>query len=218
MPNPKAISLDEALASVAPKVSLDDALVAVAPTKPDASPSDSGALTMRATAGALPAAANLATEFATNPNVPKVGAAIGRTLGAVAPVVGGAIEGGPVGALVGVTAASKGAWAGGKTGWFTAKLAQNLGMPLAKVAEAVAPLAHALSTLSGAQGALDLAQMAEPKREDIGFLGVGGNSTASDRAAVMQSQIKSLTAQGISIGEATRKVYDAWAPMLKGAK
>ncbi len=215
MPSPKAISLDEALAAVAPKPSLDDALASVAPVGEE-SAGDSGAIVMRGAASALPAIARGTAKFATNPNVPRIGATIGRVVGAMAPAVVGGVEGGPVGALAGVAAASEGAWAGGKTGWFTAKLAQELGVPIAKVADVVNRYAPALSTLSGAQGALDLAQMAEPKRRDIGVLGVGPtDTTASDRAAVMRSQIHGLMAQGLSAGEATRKVYDAWASVLR---
>ncbi len=83
------------------------------------------------------------TDFATNPAVPKIGSAIGKAAGGLAPVVAGALEGGPLGALVGIAAASKGAWAGSKTGWFTAKMLQQLGIPAAKLFEKVAPYADA---------------------------------------------------------------------------
>lgn len=136
------------------------------------SPSDAGALGLAEISPTLRTASRLTTEFATNPSVPKTSAAIGRVIGGVAPVIAGAAEGGPVGALVGVAASSKGAWAGGKTGWFTGKLAQNMSAPVASALQKVTPYLQAVSTVSGAQGALDLAQMAEPSRKDIGFLGL----------------------------------------------
>lgn len=147
--------------------------------------SDSGALGLKTIASALPVAATAATEFATSPTVAKTGAAIGRVIGGVAPVVGGAMEGGPVGALVGVAASSKGAWAGGKTGWFTSKMLQGLSAPVANALETLAPYAQAISTVSGAQGVLDLAQMADSTRKDIGTLGMSFEParTQADRDA-----------------------------------
>jgi hypothetical protein len=46
----------------------------------------------------------------------------------------------------------------------------------------VGKLANALSAVSGVQGALDLAQIAEPKRTDIGFLGMSANGGPIDSA------------------------------------
>lgn len=133
----------------------------------------SGALRMAAAAKVVPAATRVVEELATNPAVPRVAAKVGKVVGAVAPAVVGGAEGGPIGALAGVAAASKGAWAGGKTGWFTGKLAQEVAGPVASILGKVAPYVQTLSTVSGIQGGLDLAQMAEPKRQDLGFLGVG---------------------------------------------
>lgn len=115
-------------------------------------------------------AANVAAEVATNPALPKTAASIGRITGAIAPAIAGGIEGGPVGGAAGLMAAAKGSWLGGKTGYFTGKLIQNAAIPVAKGLEAIAPVA---SALSGAAGVGDLAQMAEPNRKDIGFLGLG---------------------------------------------
>jgi hypothetical protein len=177
--------------------------------------SDSGALIAKGAAAAVPVAANAAAELATNPNVPKAAAAAGRLVGAIAPTVAGGAAGGPVGALAGAANAAKGAWAGGKTGWFTGKLAQEIAAPVASVAEKVAPYAQAASTVAGAQGVNDLAQMAEPKRQDIGFMGMASPGSASDQAAVMKSQIANLVKSGTPIGEATRTVYNAWAKFLR---
>jgi hypothetical protein len=130
-------------------------------------------LGMAAAGQGVPAAAGAAMEVATNPNTARVAAAAGRVIGGSAPIVGGGIAGGPIGALAGVGAAAKGAWMGGKTGWFTGKLAQQVAPPVAAALEKVAPYAQALSTLGGAQGVGDLAQMAEPERRDIGVMGAG---------------------------------------------
>lgn len=134
--------------------------------------SDSGALGMRAIGAAIAPAANAAEEFATSPTAALTGSKIGRVIGGVAPIIGGAAEAGPVGALAGVAAASKGSWAGGKTGWFTAKMLQNLAAPVANALNTLKPYAQAINTVSGAQGVLDLAQMADQTRKDIGTLGV----------------------------------------------
>lgn len=136
-------------------------------------PGSSAALGMAAAGKAVPMAAQGAMELATSPAVPRVAAAVGRVAGGIAPIVGGASAGGPVGALAGVGAAAKGSWAGGKAGYFTGKLAQQVASPVARGLEAVAPYAQALSSLGGIQGGLDLAQMAEPERRDIGLMGVG---------------------------------------------
>lgn len=116
--------------------------------KPDSSRDASipiAGLSVAGASKAVPALARGAMELATNPNVPKASAAVGRVLGGVAPVVGGFAEGGPVGGLVGLAAAAKGAWVGGKTGWFTGKLLQNLSAPAAKVLTTIAPYAELVS-------------------------------------------------------------------------
>lgn len=177
-------------------------------------PSDSGALAVKGGAATVPMLADAAAEVATNPNIPKAAAAAGRVIGGIAAPVSGAIYGGPAGAVVGAAEAAKGAWAGGKTGWFTGKLAQGMAAPVASALDKAVPYAQAASTLSGAQGALDLAQMAEPKRQDIGVLGMGTQGSASDQAAVMKSQIANLVKTGTPLGEATRTVYNAWAKFL----
>ncbi len=131
-----------------------------------------GAATTGIIARSVPAIASGAEEFATNPNVARTAAKIGRVVGGLTPPIAGAVEGGPIGALAGVAAASKGAWAGGKTGWFTGKMLQDLSAPVANAMKTLAPYAQTISTLSGTQGVLDLAQMADATRKDIGTLGV----------------------------------------------
>lgn len=124
-------------------------------------------LQMAAASRAVPFAGRLAAGVATSPTLPQTTATVGRIMGATAPIVVGADKGGVTGALAGLAASAKGAWAGGKTGYFTGKLMQRAAAPVATVLEKAAPYAQGLSTLSGVQGVLDLAQMAEPNRRDI---------------------------------------------------
>lgn len=157
-----------------------------------------------AAAGAvLPGAARGAMELATNPSVPQVAAKVGRVVGGLAPAVTGIVEGSPMGTMAGLAASGKTAWAGGKTGYFTGKAMQGAAAPVASVLEKVAPYAQALSTLGGAQGVGDLAQMAEPDRRDIGVLGLGPSIKANgipnaDVIAKMppEDAVKSLTNAG----------------------
>lgn len=135
--------------------------------------SDSGAVGLGATRGLAAPVAQAATELATNPAVPRATATAGRVIGGLAPIVGGAQAAGVPGALLGVGAAAKGSWAGGKAGWFTGKMLQNMAAPVASGLQRIAPAAQALAPLNVAQGGLDLAQMAEPTRKDIGVLGIG---------------------------------------------
>jgi hypothetical protein len=152
---------------------------------------------------ALPSVANVAAEFGTNPNVPKIAANIGRAVGGMTSLPAGQSGFGSI---------QKGAYAGGKSGWFTGKMLQDLARPASTAMEAAAPVATALS---GALGGGDLAQMDDPKRQDIGTLGVGPTDVkASDQASVMGAQIRALMAQGKSAGDATRTVYNAWAKFL----
>lgn len=146
-----------------------------ASSQPD-TPSTSTALSMAGATASIPALTDAVTNFATSPNVPKATAALGRGIGGMAPIAAGYAEAGIPGAIGGATLSAAGAWSGGKTGWFTGKLAQNLSALPARAMNAALPYLQALSTVSGAQGLLDLAQMADPNRSDIGTLGIGKSS------------------------------------------
>lgn len=148
-------------------------------------PGTSGGPTMAAASKAVPMTAQAAEELATNPTVPALAAKAGRFVGGVTPALTGLAEGSPTDSLLGVLAASKGAWAGGKTGWFTGKLAQSAAAPIATILQKAAPYMQALTTLGGVQSALDLAQMADPKRQDIGFLGIGSGTPDPDHPALL---------------------------------
>lgn len=147
------------------RVTTEDGAYDITVDEPEtkASPqTDSGALGMAAVKPALSGIGTAAEEIATNPNLVKAGKMAGNVVGFVKGVASknpftmlGSME---VGAKVG----AKGA-----------KIAQSAAGPIANVLDKAAPYAQAASTLGGAAGVGDLAQMAEPNRKDIGFLGVG---------------------------------------------
>ena len=137
------------------------------------------ALARKGATVALPAVKTALEEVATNPSLVSTGKKVGQAIGGVA----GVVKAGPLGV-------DAGARIGGRLGASTAKIAQGVAAPIVKAADSgvlqrLAPYGQTLSTLSGAQGVLDLAQMAEPDRTDIGFLGVG--RTLSD--AQTQSEV-----------------------------
>ncbi len=244
MPNPTAspssspLSLDDALKAVtgatAAPLSLDDALAKVtaqpAPQPVQAAPqptqSSYGAITMRLAAAAVPVVRDAVMGVATSPTLPASLGTAARVGTTTAGVVHGAVTLNPAEVL----AASKAGWAAGKGGYFLGKGVQAVAEPVASALEKAAPYAQTLSTLSGAQGVLDLAQMANPKRTDIGFLGVGKSLTANDLnmtpeqfaayekdhpalinmlASKAADEIKALVNQGLSLGNAVRTYYNS---------
>jgi hypothetical protein len=102
--------------------------------------------------------------------------------------------------------------AGGKTGARVAPAVQKLAAPVASIIERATPYVQALTTLSGAQGVLDLAQMAEPTRKDIGTLGIGKTvHVAGEHPALLnlaaqkiRDAIKGLMAHGVTRAEAAQ--------------
>lgn len=175
--------------------------LAVTPSAPEKE-SDSGAVGLAATRGLVAPVANAATELATNPAVPRAFATGGRVIGGLAPIVGGAQAAGLPGGLLGVGASAKGSWAGGKAGWFTGKMLQNMAAPVANGLQRLEPVAHALSPINVAQGGLDLAQIAEPTRKDIGFMGIGKTDRApgDDKPAALNAlaaYIRQLMVSGL---------------------
>jgi hypothetical protein len=140
-----------------------------APVAVVARPDTTTGIKIAAAGGSVPLAARAAMEVATHPGVARAGSTVGQVVGGIE----GALHGGPMGAAGGV-------WTGGKAGWFTGKLAQRMAAPVATALEKVAPYAQTLSTLGGAAGVGDLAQIVEPKRTDIGFLGLSANGGPID--------------------------------------
>lgn len=149
-------------------------------------PSTVGGLALASIAKGTQVASRLATEFATNPTVPAKFATGGRWLGGVTSLPSG---------LSGFGDVARGTYAGGRAGWFTGKLAQNMSVPVAKALETVTPYLKVASVVSGAQGALDLAQMADPSRKDLGVLGVGYGDPHADAAHPALLNLLAMKAQ-----------------------
>lgn len=145
----------------------DDQAPAQTPAVPDTQSSIGGA--GLAGAGALlPSAATAVEDFATSPTAAKTLGSVARAATTVGAVGSGIASGNPTQVL----AAPMEGWAAGKGGYFLGKGLQSVATPVAKALDTVAPYAQTLSTLGGAQGLLDLVQMVDPKRKDLGFLGV----------------------------------------------
>lgn len=129
------------------------------------------ALAMQA-ASKLPAPmAHAATAFATSPTAAKTASSLARGGTTLAAIGRGLFTGNPSD----IIAAPMEGWAAGKGGYFLAKGAQSIANPIARALTAAEPLAKAVGAAAGPQGVLDLAQMAEPNRRDIGFFGIGGS-------------------------------------------
>lgn len=146
--------------------------------------SDSGAIGTAAVGSGIPAAARGLMAFGTSPTAAKTGGVIGRVVGAVAPMIQGAFHG-PMAGVTGALEAPITSWAGGKTGYFGTKMLQDVARPTSGALEKLAPLGRILTRASGAQGLGDLAQMAEPNRRDIGFLGMGASQPEPEPAPAM---------------------------------
>lgn len=153
-------------------------------------------LGMSATAKAVPAVvdavAPVAQRFASSSMVPKAAAAIGGIAGNMAG------HGAPV--VSGITS-KLGEFAGG----LVAKGAQKAAGAGAVVLQAAKPYARTLSTLGGIQGWLDLAQMAEPERQDIGTLGIG--PTVKAGAIPMTPELVAMP-----VADAVKSLTDAGWP------
>lgn len=125
-------------------------------------------LLLQGVRASVPAVQRTIEEVATHPAVTDAGQGLGKLLGGI---VG--LKGGYLGMKTGETV-------GSATGRGAAALAQRGAGSAVPLLERLAPYAQTLSTASGAQSLLDLAQMAEPNRRDIGVLGVGSDVARSD--------------------------------------
>jgi hypothetical protein len=200
VPNPKATpSFDEALAAAAggdktPDVSFEDALATAAPQQ--SQPGSKAGLIMSAAAAASPYIQQGASAFGNSSAVPKIASRAANNLTQVAAIVRGAATMNPVDVL----AAPREGWIAGKGAyWLTRGLAQPAARGVATVLDAVAPYAQTLSTLSGAQGLLDLAQTAEPNRQDIGTLGVSVGQPRSDAEKTAHPALLNMLASKVRI-------------------
>jgi hypothetical protein len=149
---------------------------------------------MRGAAAVAPLVRTAVDSVATSPNTVSNVAKAGEAVGAIKGLAAGLAHGSPV------SGAAIGAVTGEKIGKLSGSAVQRIALKASPLLEAAAPYVQALSTLSGAQGALDLAQMAEPKRSDIGFLGVGLNRepVAGEGAPLINAAVSYLMKQGLS--------------------
>jgi hypothetical protein len=104
--------------------------------------------------------------------------------------------------------------------WLTRNFGQPAARGISATLEAIAPYAQTLSTLSGAQGVLDLAQVSEPNRQDIGTIGVSIGQPRSDAektahpallnmlASKVQDGIAALMHYGLSREDAVKAISD----------
>jgi hypothetical protein len=172
-----------------------------------------GALTLQASSRAVPIAARETMRLATSPNVVAAAEATGKVIGAVAST--------PT-SVTGLGSIPRGMAGGARLGKWFAGVAQKAAAPVAKAIETVAPYAQTAATLSGAQGVLDLAQMAEPGRKDIGFLGIGQSRPDLDvlTAAVKQGANPTQAAAQIAQGDHQRfaALVTAYSKSLQGAR
>ncbi len=185
-------------------------------------PSDSGALTMAGTAAAVSPAARLLAEFGTSPTAAKTLANVARGATTLAAAGHGVMSGSPSE----VIAAPMEGWAAGKGAYFLGKGMQSVARPVATALDNVAPYAKGIvRTAAGAQGVLDLAQMAEPNRKDIGFLGIGPHVNVTEGpqvepkysamqaganaiASKIMDAVKALVDKGMSEKEAVRTLLN----------
>lgn len=144
-----------------------------------------GGLTMAALSKLTPAAAWELMRFGTSPTAAKTGGAIANAATTLAAAGHGLMTGNPSQ----VVAAPMEGWAAGKGGYWGTKALQGVARPVAVALEKAASVAEAVAKLGGVQGALDLAQMAEPGRKDIGFLGIGPSVKADAITPAQQAEM-----------------------------
>lgn len=148
-------------------------------------------LTLTGASKAAPLAARAVTAFAEAPNAAKIGGALARGGTTLATLGHGIATGNMTEALASPIAG----WQAGKGGYWLTKGAQGAAEPVGRILGKMAPYAQTLSTLGGAAGVGDLAQMAEPNRKDIGFLGVGGGTPDPEHPALLNLIMQRLRGQ-----------------------
>lgn len=156
---PRRVQLDGAVHEFPDDATDDEIAAALGDSEPPRS--DGTGLALAATRAAVPGVRQIVEEVATHPGIVSGATRAGHTAGGL----GGILKAGPLGM-------DAGARYGGKVGHVAGTAAQRTAGVVARGLEKAAPYAQSLSTLAGAQGVLDLAQMAEPGRRDIGVLGV----------------------------------------------
>lgn len=143
---------------------------------------------------ALPVVARSAAEIATNPNAAKIGSAIGRTIGGLSPIIANPLN--PMSYI----AAPGAAWAGGKGGWFGAKMLQSVAGPVATAAEKIAPVVEGLGYAPALQG-------------DMTTQALGMSQSDFQKLAKLDQINLFVSKLGLSVSEATRAVNNIHAMM-----
>lgn len=173
------------------------------------------ALAMAGAGAALPKVADAVEGFATSPTAAQAAGSLARNATTLSGILHGTATMNPAE----VIAAPRVGWAAGKGGYFLGKGAQSAAAPVATALDAARPYAQALGTASGAQGALDLAQMAEPNRKDIGTLGVTLGDPHDPAHPALVNLLLSKASEGISkLVDKGMSAEDALAAWLKGKR
>lgn len=135
--------------------------------------SNVGGIALAAGQAALPKIASWTADFAANPDAWRTAKVIGELAGGAAGLSHGGLFG-----------AAGGSYMGAKAGWRLSNLAQRGAQAVSNTvrpaAQAVLNAERYISPLTIAQSGLDLAQMADPTRKDIGFLGIGAGDEKID--------------------------------------
>ena len=169
-----------------------------APPAPATPSGDTSSSLLLAAAGqGVPVTAKAAAALSASPNAAKIGGALARG----GTTLAGVIHGAATRNIPEIVSAPIAGWQAGKGGYWLTKGLQRVAAPVGKALEKVAPYAQTLSTLSGAQGLNDLAQMAEPGRRDIGFLGFGPSQPTDRLSPEAERQIAYRIRQRIAAGE-----------------
>ncbi len=173
------------------------------------------ALAMAGAAKAVPKAGNVLEALGTSPTAAKTIGALsnaGTTLAGVA-------HGVATGNIPEIIASPIAGWQAGKGGYWLGKRMQSVARPMATAIENSAPMVGMLKQASGAQGALDLAQMAEPNRKDIGTLGVTLGDPHDPAHPALVNLLLSKASEGISkLVDKGMSAEDALAAWLKGKR
>ncbi len=174
-----------------------------------------GAIGLQAASKAIAPTGQALEAFGTSPTAAKTFGALanaGTTLAGVG-------HGVATGNIPEIIASPIAGWQAGKGGYWLGKRMQDLARPIATSLEKAAPLAQKLSAASGAQGALDLAQIAEPNRKDIGTLGVTLGDEHDPQHPALVNLLLSKASEGVSkLVDQGMSAESALAAWLKGKR
>lgn len=173
------------------KVTTDDGQSVILTLDDDQPPTPQAQGSAAGTAAAMtPIAGAGLSALANSPAVPPGMGALARA-GSVGAGIYDAIKSGdPLRAAYGAAAA----WPAGRGGFWLGKNLQAVAKPIASGLQKIAPL-------GAAQGVNDLAQMAEPNRKDIGFLGIGPSQPSDPNHPAVINAIVNLLKQKLGVGQ-----------------